>query len=119
MARITTLVLAVWLFLTGVEIQALSRAAVPQYLVALAILVAEVVALRWDPARWASFLAAAWLVCAPLALGYRGALEALNSFTCGLIILVLASRANHAATYSEPTTLQRELFPYTNGRAIR
>ncbi len=119
MARIATLLLAVWLFLTGVEVQSLARAAVPQFLVALVILAAEVVALRRDPARWVSFLAGAWLIAAPLALGYPGAAESLNSFTCGLAVMILASRANRTATYSEPPTMQRELFPHTGGRAYR
>jgi vancomycin permeability regulator SanA len=114
------LVVAVWLFLTGVELQALARSAVPQYLVALAILVAEVVALRWDPARWVSFAAGAWLVVAPLALGYPSPLAALNSFACGLVVSLLASRANQTATYSEPPTMQRELFRHQGGgKAIR
>jgi len=103
------MLVAVWLFLSGVEVPSLRQALVPQYLVALGILVAEVVALRFDPARWVSFVLGAWLIVAPLALGYPGWIGAFNSFGCGLVVCVLASRANRAATYSEPPTMQREI----------
>jgi amino acid transporter len=98
MARIATLLLAVWLFLTGrVEVQSWPARRCRSSWWRWSSWRPRV-ALRRDPARWVSFLAGAWLIAAPLALGYPGAAESLNSFTCGLAVMILASRANRTAT---------------------
>jgi len=110
MARVATLVVAVWLLLTGWRVAYLAQAFPPQYLVGFALAVAEVVALKVDAVRWFSLALGVWLVAAPLALGYPGPLGALNSFLCGLVVVVLALHPTEPASYGPLPTMQRQLF---------
>ncbi|MBI5546210.1 MAG: hypothetical protein HY901_20155 [Deltaproteobacteria bacterium] len=120
MARIASMLLGVWLFLTGVEVPSLMRAAAPQYLIGLGLIFVELLALKVDALRWLSFLAGAWLAVAPLVLAYPDPLGAFNSFACGLTVVALAVHPNAPASYEEPPTLQQQLFEgHGSGRPIR
>lgn len=120
MTRIATIGVGVWLFVTGVQVPYLAHSQIPQFLVALGIVVAEIIALRIDAVRWVSFVLGGWLAVAPLVLAYPGPLGALNSFAAGLVVLVLAAHPTVPATYEDPTTYNRELYAKQGGgRAYR
>lgn len=109
-ARIATFVLGIWLLATGVAVGNLAHLAVPQWIAGAVIMAAEVCALKFGPFRWVSFLVGVWLVIQPFVLAVHSPLAAFNSYSVGLLVMVLAGQATHPASYLEPTSFDRDVL---------
>jgi hypothetical protein len=118
-ARIATFILGVWLVATGLSFG--GTMGIAQTIAGLVVMAAEIIAYwRIDAFRWISFAVGLWLIAQPFVLPVASAAAAFNSYTVGLLVMVLAAQATHPATYKEPPTYNRELYAFQGkGRAYR
>lgn len=120
MARALSLLVGLWLLVSGLQLQRVAPSPVPPWVVAVVVLAAELIALRVDAVRWVTFLAGVWLIISPFILRYGYGPAAFNSEVVGLALFILATYATRPAVYTEPPTYNKRLYSAQGGgRAYR